>query len=589
MKKIPFIIRLFGALLIGTTSCSKNESSPAIVSISHNQELVKAKIAGIAVDENNHPVQGANVTAYGLNTITDQNGTFILNGVIGKDRAVIQLSKIGYLKRLHAFKPTPNTVNYIHIVLEAEPVVQIVTSATGGTITVGTGGSVQFQPNSFVIANGSVPYSGAVSVSAKLYSTSDPNFGLTIPGGDLAGKNISGSDVSLYSYGMMYVVLKGTSGELLQLGSGKTAAISIPIASSQFTSAPQTIPLWYLDEITALWKEEGQAVKVGNNYVGNVAHFSAWNCDYAGPMSFVNGRVVDCYAMPLANIIVTINGYNTVATDQNGNFSTTVPAGWALTFQVLPQGFTPYSSQLENIGPLSMGQTATVPALAVPCATTVSGELTGCSGIAEDGVVCVFVNGVCLNYVYTQLGNFNLDVPGLSSVTLTASTSSGYSTQVVSTGANGSSVSVGVINICSSASSTSFGFTIEGGALSNEIVNAICSNNEAYYFNHFMTHYHSGLDSNIGTDSVEMDFPGTQTGSIDLPGASGYSFRIWFGAYEYHPSTSVGDHFMLNVNYYGSVGDSISGTFFGKLVCYNSPVEYQITNGHFAVLRGPDR
>jgi hypothetical protein len=35
--------------------------------------------------------------------------------------------------------------------------------------------------------------------------------------------------------------------------------------------------LWSFDEAKGLWKEEGQAIKTGSNYVGDVSHFSFWN------------------------------------------------------------------------------------------------------------------------------------------------------------------------------------------------------------------------------------------------------------------------------------------------------------------------
>ncbi len=85
------------------------------------------------------------------------------------------------------------------------------------------------------------------------------------------------------SFGMMAVVLESTSGEKLQIAKDKSAKLTIPIPSSIQSSAPASISLWYVDEQTGLWKEEGTATKNGTSYVGDVKHFSFWNADFSNP------------------------------------------------------------------------------------------------------------------------------------------------------------------------------------------------------------------------------------------------------------------------------------------------------------------
>ena len=85
------------------------------------------------------------------------------------------------------------------------------------------------------------------------------------------------------SYGMLAVVLESTGGEKLQIITGNTASLIIPIPSSKVSSAPATISLWYIDEVSGIWKEQGTAKKNGNNYTGDVQHFSYWNADFNLP------------------------------------------------------------------------------------------------------------------------------------------------------------------------------------------------------------------------------------------------------------------------------------------------------------------
>ena len=91
--------------------------------------------------------------------------------------------------------------------------------------------------------------------------------------------NKDGKRVLLSSYGMMAVELESSAGEKLQIKSGSTATLSLQFLLQLESSAPATIPLWYVDESTGLWKEEGTATKQGNNYIGTVKHFTYWNCD----------------------------------------------------------------------------------------------------------------------------------------------------------------------------------------------------------------------------------------------------------------------------------------------------------------------
>ena len=124
-------------------------------------------------------------------------------------------------------------------------------------------------------------YSGAVTVFAYFLDLTKSGAYDKMPG-SLRGMTTDNIEQSLTSYGMMAVELVGSNGEALQLATGKTANLSFPIAASLTASAPATIPLWYFNETTSLWAQQVTATKTGNNYVGDVAHFTWWNCDYGG-------------------------------------------------------------------------------------------------------------------------------------------------------------------------------------------------------------------------------------------------------------------------------------------------------------------
>jgi len=362
----------------------------------------------------------------------------------------------------------------------------------------------------------------------------------------------------------------------------------MPIASSQLSFAPNTIPLWYLDETTGLWKEEGMATKTGSSYVGTVQHFSTWNCDYSGPKATISGIAVDCNGGPLPNVIVTINQYVHVNTDQYGNYTTWVPAGWNLTFQVLTQGAIMIPSQVENVAPLSDGQVFNVPALVVPCPATVGGQLTNCTGTPEAGIVGIIYSGHLLSYTYTPDGIFSLLAPINATITLTAISASGYNAQTLVTSGNATVQNIGILQNCNNAT-TAVGFTITGRGLTNTVINTACANTEAHYIDSSnTTSFYSTCTSNIGAMSFSFDFPGSQPITHDFSTYPNTRFFINVGGLNYHASYLAGDHFIMNVTYYGIVGDSIKGNFSGKLVAAGDPTGIQISNGHFALLRGMD-
>ena len=411
MKKLSLFLVLISVSVFFILSCDKEPTTDAGGG-SSSANTLRTTVAGIVMDKSNAPLSNVTVTAYGQTTTTNQYGIFVLKNLnANKDRCVLKFTKAGFFNGSHGFIASGNTVNYVRIVLSNISSPQSFSSSAGGTVSLPDGSSLLFQPNSFVMSNGA-SYTGMVFIVIKHLSPDDANFGFMIPGGDLLGKDLNNKDVALYSYGMLGVALTGSGGETLQLANNKTATLTMTIAASQLSIAPANIPLWYLDETTSLWKEEGTATKVGNNYVGTVKHFSWWNCDVGINSPILKGKVIDCNNMPVPNIIVTANGNRQTLTDQNGEYQGLVPSSLALTIQVL-QVYNPMfsqDSQLENVPALSNNQTFIVPDLIMPCATPptrVVGNLKTCSGENIEAMVLIRYSTALIDFQYTVNGDFN--------------------------------------------------------------------------------------------------------------------------------------------------------------------------------------
>ncbi|MBL0339604.1 MAG: hypothetical protein IPP71_01040 [Bacteroidetes bacterium] len=203
-----------------------------------------------------------------------------------------------------------------------------ISGTVGGVVNITGGAKITFPANAFVDLNGN-SYTGAVKVFARHISPGSANFEAIVPGGDLFGVNTLGQNQSLYSMGMIEAQLFDNTGlNEVKLASGKTAELKFPIDASQTSLAQNTIPLWHLNTTNGKWIEDGEAIKTGNFYIGNVSHFSTWNCDYSGPRTDIQGKVVDCNNNPMPGIVVTINGFMNATTDNSGAFTVWVPVGY---------------------------------------------------------------------------------------------------------------------------------------------------------------------------------------------------------------------------------------------------------------------
>jgi len=311
---------LFGALLLIASmfiSCEQDETSiqaPISVQTEFSDNFgstTTARFFGTVVNENNEAVEGVSISVGSMNALTDENGVFtIQDASVYEKFAYIKASKAGYINGSRALVPTSG-INQVKIMLLAEDVIATINSGEASDVSLPNGTQVSFTGD-FIKTNGS-GYSGTVSVIMKHLDPADENVGNMMPG-MLYAEDANGNEKVLETFGMLAVELKGASGEKLQLAEGTTAQIELPV-SNIATNAPQTIPLWHFDEVNGYWKEEGFATLTNGKYVGEVSHFSFWNCDVQLPLVQLCINVVDPSGNPIGNQFFTLN-------------RTSTPSGW---------------------------------------------------------------------------------------------------------------------------------------------------------------------------------------------------------------------------------------------------------------------
>ncbi|MEQ1745894.1 MAG: hypothetical protein ABMA02_10735 [Saprospiraceae bacterium] len=321
--------------------------------------LVECSVTGLVADEDGKPVATADVYLGTKHTLTNEQGIFHIEGQANSVLPLIRVEKTGYFPSLASYSVRAGGNGRVKVTLRAKsPAVQI-SSVLGGTASFGNGVVIDFEPNGFVDAAGQ-PYTGVVHVQATYLDPSKPEVGNMIPGGFL-GLNAVGENQMLTSFGMLHVLLQTLSGEKLQIS--KPATVTMPIPTDRAAQSPATIPLWYLDEASGYWKEEGSAKRIGNTYTGKVSHFSWWNCDIGSGYVRMNGRIRLGSEHPFVVLRVTQNsGLSATTTpDAEGYFSGGVPANETFLFEVLNEcgdvvysvTLGPYSSETD-IGIISV-------------------------------------------------------------------------------------------------------------------------------------------------------------------------------------------------------------------------------------------
>ncbi len=268
--------------------------------------MVTADIVGQVIDEDGNPIQGAVVKINTHTFITDSDGVFqFINIDCSRNKTVIEVHKPTFFKGFRTMHIIANQDNFTVIRMIEKKNPANFNASSGGTIQVNGGGSISFSPNSIVNKNTGAPYTGNVTVYSTWIDPSSNQLNELVPGA-LRGIDAGEEEKLLESYGMVGAELFDDNNQALQIAQGSTATITFPIPAVMGVNAPTSIPLWHFDESSGMWKEQGSAQKQGSNYVGEVSHFSFWNCDVPGNFIHFEATFKNPNGTPVANADIII-------------------------------------------------------------------------------------------------------------------------------------------------------------------------------------------------------------------------------------------------------------------------------------------
>jgi hypothetical protein len=580
LKKTLFTLSLalVAISLVVVIACNKTISSSANTNGNPNNIpaniTVTASLQGRVVDPNGLPVQGAAVNSGTATVTTDVNGLFSFRNISMSSRfGYVQVSKQGYFTGSRSIITGPGSANYVSIQLVPRTLTGTFPAPSGGKIALQTGDSAAFSPASVVTASTGTAYTGTVYVYAQYLDPTDSTLYKYMPG-DLRGIGSNGYETGLQSFGMMDVEMQDGSGNKLQLASGQTATLTWAIPQTLQALATTTIPLWYFKDTTGQWIEQGTAIREGNNYVGQVGHFTFWNCD--APIGTVNFSVYlkDQHGNPLPYTYVEFisSGFGTRGgyTDSTGYATGLVPKGQHLLMEVMTE-----CGSMEggfNVGPaVSDVNLGTVTVNIINAELTLTGTVVNCSSNPVDsGYVNVLLDG--LNYrAAVANGAFTLPINRCFLSTdpvqlLAVDQSTGQQSTVTSISADTGTVNVGQLVACSNIVIPQYiNFNIGGNSYSlNDPPNSIgyASNSNTV----FMSAVSGNTNANLEISGLTA--PNVYTDSIFLAGGG----TSYYGLVNY------------NVQSFQPIGGYVQGTFSGTVTNEMGGAQSNVT-GNFYVQR----
>jgi hypothetical protein len=421
MKKIQTLVVLL-SMVITFSACESNDdnsnSGPNDDTFAQNfGNSVNRDFIGQVVDIDNNPLQGVTIKIGTSTTQTDVNGVFVINGAEVYERfAFIKATKTGYIDGSRSMVPT-NGKNNIKIMLLPNAPLQTIQSGVTSEVALPSGTKVVFD-GAFEDTNGN-NYSGSVQVAMYHLLPSDENINKLMPG-MLYAQTETNQQAILETFGMITVELRGSAGQKLNIKEGHTAEITLQIDNSQLAMAPNTIPLWHFDEEKGYWKQEGVATRVGDKYIGEVSHFSWWNCDAPFPLVNLTVTIVDANGNGISNVGVGLllngNTWPVIGyTNNDGQVSGLIPSNQALVLNV----YTDYTSCNSNdiifsttIGPFTTN--TTLPNIVInnspnTLSSTVVGNLLKCNNtnVTNGYVILNRIGGYSISPVTNGAFSFN--------------------------------------------------------------------------------------------------------------------------------------------------------------------------------------
>ncbi|RMA58635.1 hypothetical protein [Ulvibacter antarcticus] len=531
---------------------------------------------GQVVDENGDGLQGATVKIGAQNVATDENGIFFIENASVKERfAYLKVSKQGYVSGGRAVHPTDGT-NRVKIMLLTADVTATVSSGTPETVSLGNGTSVNL-PGAYIDENGN-PYNGTVKVILNYLDPAASSIFDVMPG-MLFAEDENGDEAYLETYGMISVELRDLGGNELNIDPNNPAELKFPLDANLMGVAPSTIPLWSFNEDKGYWIEDGTAQLQGNMYVGEVTHFSFWNCDAPFPVVDFCTTVLDNNGNPLSNTVVLISTpttpySSTGITDQNGQVCGKVASGVVMTIEVKDLCGNPVFS--TSMGPFAAATTYG-PIIVPPGSSTseqVIGNFNECTNVPVTNGYVILEYGGSTFFENVTSGTFNVNL-------ISCPASNVFTVEAVDTSNLQSS---GIVNYTFTSPVTNLGTITACNAVTEYIEYTIAGNPQKVFVSNInVEQYGTGFSvySQVGGDFFYLGSSDATLGTY----THGYAGPMEMNLQEVLDiDTGLPVNITFQLNAYGPVGGYVDLTFSGTYTDYSTNT-LETVSGSLHVIR----
>ncbi|HOZ77666.1 MAG TPA: carboxypeptidase-like regulatory domain-containing protein [Ferruginibacter sp.] len=569
-------------------SCQKELSGGGGLIVNETQPDLTTKtasaVSGFVTDETNSPVQGAAVQFGASNTTTDKYGYFEFSNVqVVKNAAVVTVVKPGYFKGIKTFIAETGHAGFFRIKLLPKTTQGNFDAAAGGTVTLTNGLTIAFPASAIKLAAGG-DYTGQVTVAAQWLNPTSSDIIETMPG-DLRGLDADGFMRVLTSYGMSATELTGAGGELLQIKDGAKATVTFPLPTAMAASAPATIPLWHFNETNGLWLEEGSATKNGNTYVGEVSHFSYWNCDLPNATVPLTFDLVNEAGDPVGNVFVDVvpttpNSWSHAGgyTDATGHVSILVTPNTSYELRVYADCSvwgTPAFTQNFSVSTTAVNLGNVV--VTSPGLATVSGTVECNSAPLSDAYVVMTQGWRNYRFPVNNDGTYNFSHTLCSGSTVVRFVAENLSTMqsgtpIEYTLAAGSNT-VPALSACVNSIEQFITYTING----TEYNVSYPTDSISHWVEPQATPPVSNITGGNGNGAATSIYFGFDQSSIAV-GSSQPLTNFFTG--QINDSTSLSGTPLVNITEYGAPGEFIAGNFTctidGVATTYNVECEFRV-------------
>ena len=329
-----------------------------------------ASLAGVAVASGSRSTQ------------SDSEGNYQLTGIVPSPSVMVTFAKSDRVPQSRTTQAltTADAEVIINVPLLAIAATDTYDPSSARHISVpGSTASVQMPANSLRRADGSMP-TGMVTARVTPIA---PAGNVEVMPGNYLSSTAGGGTAPIESFGALDVSFTDANGAALNLANGMNSTLRIPV-SSRAASLPPTIPLFYFDTTTGMWKQEGTAALQGTSanryYEGTVTHFTTWNADQAYNTVTISGCVQAVDGSRVVSAIVKSEGKNYIGsastmTDASGNYTVAVKSNSQVFLQATKDTEISNSPEVDVLGAnISLSECLTLTAAKVSIKLTWGAE-----------------------------------------------------------------------------------------------------------------------------------------------------------------------------------------------------------------------